>query len=45
MLLSLNIGFKPVDTAKHHQLNIVPLLKEAFDEAKVFLSTIHFKLK
>jgi tRNA A37 threonylcarbamoyltransferase TsaD len=29
------IGFKPVDTAIHHQSNIVLLLKEALDEAKV----------
>ncbi|XP_057373499.1 probable tRNA N6-adenosine threonylcarbamoyltransferase [Daphnia carinata] len=28
-------GFKPVDTANHHQLNIVLLLKEALDEAKI----------
>lgn len=28
-------GFKPVDTARHHQLNVVDLLKEALKEAKV----------
>ncbi|EFX78796.1 hypothetical protein DAPPUDRAFT_231071 [Daphnia pulex] len=28
-------GFKPVDTAIHHQSNIVLLLKEALDEAKI----------
>nr|CAG4637007.1 EOG090X067V [Ceriodaphnia reticulata] len=28
-------GFKPVDTARHHQLNIVDLLKEAFKEAMI----------
>lgn len=28
-------GFKPVDTAKHHQAHILPLLQQALEEAKV----------
>ena len=28
-------GFKPVDTAKHHQSKIIDLLQEALKEAKV----------
>jgi tRNA A37 threonylcarbamoyltransferase TsaD len=34
-LLKYILGFKPVDTASHHQSNIVLLLKEALNEAKV----------
>lgn len=30
-----HVGFLPRDTAKHHQANILIVLKEALDEAKV----------
>lgn len=37
-------GFKPGDTAKHHQLNIVPLILEALNEAKVHILVFSAKI-
>lgn len=33
-------GFKPVDTAKHHQAHILPLLQQALEEAKVITRAV-----
>lgn len=39
---NLQPGFKPTDTAKHHQAHVVPLLRLALDEASVSCNLYYF---